>query len=132
MKAGDVVEIEIDTVGVLRNPIAVGGSIATGPPSPRAVCPQGHNRVTICPGTLPWRQAGMSRSVEPAGPDLPPPRARGDATAGAGAAQAAGATDAAPALRFDGARHDTPVTLSDATRQQLEALGYAEPPPAPR
>jgi diguanylate cyclase (GGDEF)-like protein len=83
MKTGAVVEIEIDTVGVLRNPIAVGGSIATGPPSPRAVCPQGHTRVTISPEALPWRQAGMSRSVEPAGPDLPPPQARGGATAGA-------------------------------------------------
>ena len=50
----------------------------------------------------------------------------GDATVGAGAAQAAGATDAAPALRFDGARLDAPVTLSDATRQQLEALGYVQ------
>ncbi len=30
-------------------------------------------------------------------------------------------------LGFDGSRHDAPVRLSDATRQQLEALGYTQP-----
>jgi hypothetical protein len=36
------------------------------------------------------------------------------------------------ALRFDGVRHDVPVSLTDHTRQQLEALGYVqEAPQAP-